>query len=575
MKSFLRLAFSEPKFRKSMIWAATGTFLFKLFDVIPEILLGLMIDIAIRQEQSFLFQYYFAANYTSVFLLGALALLAWLFSILFQFLSSVQWKRTASSLQFQLRMQLCHYILTHQKKQTHSTSEAATLRDDDRFTNRAIEIVEFFISYTLEDFFKLLFSVLIVAPLLFIIAPVFLFYALISLLPVFLITIFLQKKAHPIYQFSKKKMRFMYREIDELISGVSIVNDYALESRFYKKVEIKADELKQANDQANTVNSAMIPATRIFIQIGLISILVHGAILIFNEQISFGAFAAASFLSRKFLLPFSFLGGLIDKIVKGFEGFKDILIKLNNLSFPLIDKKNPHFSDCLANIKMEGSGFSYGYRKILSEINIEFKAEQLSVIKGPTGSGKTTILRLLMRDFTLDAGKILYNSINIDEHVQTEWRKKIAFVPQNPKLFTASIRDNITLFDSQLNHTALQRALDISLTSEFVNHFENGLDSIVGINGIKLSGGQIQSIALARAFYTDAKIFLFDEPTSAFDLEREKLFLEVLKKNLKGKLVIMTSHRLQPIQVADFLYCLEIKSQMISAVSPVPMIDLS
>ena len=178
MKSFLRLAFSEPKFRKSMLWATTGTFLFKLFDVIPEIILGLMIDVAIRQEQSFLFQYHFAANRSSVFILGALALLTWLLGILFQFLSSMQWKHAASSVQFQLRMQLCHYILTHQKKQAHSTAKAVTLRDDDRGTNRSIEMVEFFISYTLEDFFKLFFAALIVTPILFIIAPVFLFYAL-------------------------------------------------------------------------------------------------------------------------------------------------------------------------------------------------------------------------------------------------------------------------------------------------------------------------------------------------------------------------------------------------------------
>ena len=358
----------------------------------------------------------------------------------------------------------------------------------------------------------------------------------------------------------------MYREIDELISGISVIKDYALEKRFYQKVKIKAAELKQANDQANIVSSAMIPATRIFIQMGLIGILVHGAILIFNGQISFGAFAAASFLSRKFLLPFSFLGGLIDKIVKGFDSIQDISVKLNQMHLPLIEKKKFHIFDRLANIKMEDSAYSYGNRKILSKINVEFKPEQLNVIKGPTGSGKTTLLRLLMRDFPLDAGEILYGSINVDEHLHTVWRNEIAFVPQNPKLFTASIKDNITLFDSNLNHNALQRALNISLTSEFANYLPNGIDSIVGINGIKLSGGQMQSIALARAFYTDAKIFLFDEPTSAFDLEREKLFLEVLKKNLKDKLVIMTSHRLQPVHLADFLYCLEFNSKLLNEI---------
>jgi ATP-binding cassette, subfamily B, bacterial len=573
VKSLSKLIFSEPKFRKSFLWATIGTFLFKLFDVVPEILLGLMIDVAIRQEHSFLFQHHFSASRSSIFLFGSLALLTWVLGILFQFLSSMQWKRIASSVQLKLRMQLCHYILTYEKKQTHSTTEFVTLRDYDRSTNRSIEIVEFFISYTIEDFFKLFFAALIVGPILFIIAPIFLFYALISLIPVFFISIILQKKAQPLYQFAKKKMLYMYREIDELISNISVLKDYALESRFYQKIKIKAGELQQANDLANIVNSAMVPAARIFIQCGLIAILVHGAILIFNEQISFGAFAAASFLSRKFLLPFAFFGGLIDKIIKGFNSFQDLCVKLNQKSIPLIEEKNHFTFDHLANIKIEKCTYNYSNRKILNEINAEFKLEQLNVIKGPTGSGKTTLLRLLMRDIELDSGNILYGSIPLGDQNHQAWRNNIVFVPQYPKLFTASIRDNITLFDSNLNYNSLQKSLDISLTSEFINHLPNGLDFIIG-KGIELSGGQIQSIALARAFYTDAKVFLLDEPTSAFDLEREKLFLEILRKNLKDKLIIMTSHRSQSIQAADFLYSLAFNSQIITHVSSVQMAGL-
>ncbi len=558
MKNVFKLLFYELKFRNSILKASISTFLFKLFDIIPEIIFGLILDLAIRKKNSLLFQFHFFENTWNIFLLGLFAFLIFLLGAIFQYLSSKQWKLAASSIQLYLRMQLCQYILYKDNHIEEPSKEI--LRDNERSLNRSIEVIEYFIGNTIEDFLKLIFSVLIIGPILFFIAPFFLFYAIFSLIPVFLLAILFQNKIRHLFQNTRNKMFFLCREFNELISGIYVVKDYALENRFYIKIKEHADALQKSYINSNNINSLIILVTRVCIQIGIIVILVHGAVLLINGKISIGLFTAASFLSRKFLLPFSFFATIFDKLIKGIDSLDEVYKKLIKKEIYLPKEIKSKNVKPLIEINMKKNFYSFENRKVLSQINSEFKKEQLNVIKGPTGSGKTTLLRLLLNDFVLDEGKI-FNDVNDNQkNKEVIKRKNVAFVHQIPILFNASIRDNITLFDKNINENSLKNALEISLANEFINQLPFGINSLVGSNGIQLSGGQIQSIALARAFYSEAKIFLLDEPTSGFDSEREQKFLENLRKNLRDKVIIMTSHRSQSILAADYLYNMPVNS---------------
>lgn len=547
----LRILFLEPKSKKHIFLGIAFTLLLKVFEVIPDILIGLMIDLTIRKERSFLFKLGLPSDLSTIYILSGMILIAWIGNNYFQFLSSLEWKHAARIVQYRLRMDLCYKILAQDL--VYSSNEKESLRENHRSINYEIEMVELFINRTMEDFFKVVFSSLITGIILYWVKPEFLYYALVSLFLTIMLAIYLQKKIRPLYDSVKKATKQMHFLIDEFINAKSIISDFGIEDRIHEKVESSAEFLNQESKKTSYLNAAMIPLTRIFIQLGLIVILIHGAILVFNGQIFFGAFAVTIFLSRKFLFPLSFLGGLVDSLLKGAKSAKAILSNFDK-KMPLLTEKPNIDHNWPEQIRFKEVSYSIGSRKVLNNVNFDFKFESINVIKGRTGAGKTTLFRLLMREIPIDCGAIFFGSTKINQYSLTSWRKKIAIVPQHPKLFTATVINNITLFAKSLNADALQRAISVSLTAQFVDNLPQGVHSIVGPYGIKLSKGQVQSIALARAIYTDAMILLLDEPTSGFDLEREKLFLETIKTILKGRMVIITSHRKQTIEAADALF---------------------
>jgi ABC-type bacteriocin/lantibiotic exporter with double-glycine peptidase domain len=301
------------------------------------------------------------------------------------------------------------------------------------------------------------------------------------------------------------------------------------------------------------LDAALNSITKIFIQIALLVIIIHGILMLFHQHINIGAFVATVFLSRKFLQPFSFLGGLVDNCRKGIRACGEISLLLNN-KFLIEHKELEAHINNLKPIIIKDINYSYANKRVLDNINFEFKSERINVITGSTGSGKTTLLRILMRDIIINRGAIFYGDINIDHCSLASWRKNIAIVPQYPKLFIASVLDNISLFSPHLNESSFQAALELSLSSQFVQALPHGVHSIIGSNGMSLSGGQIQSIALARALYMNSKILLLDEPTAGFDREREKLFLKNLKNIVKNRTLIITSHSQHIIKTADELF---------------------
>jgi ABC-type multidrug transport system fused ATPase/permease subunit len=529
------------------------TFLFKIFETVPEILFGLMIDTVFHKNASFLARHNLAPDLQTIYILSGFILLVWIAGSLFQFLGSLGWKQAASSIQYSLRMHLCSHVLNQKTIPTGSEGKDS-LRSGHRMTNQEIDDVEFFVHKTLEDFFRLAFSTIIVGPILFIIAPPFLLYAVLPIIPTFFAARAIQKRIRPGYSSVKKAMKRMYHEVDELLSGFEIIKDFEIEDRFYNKVKKAAQHLDAESRRTSYLTSAMSPMTRILVQIGVLAILIHAVMLVFYNEMSFGEFAASLFLSRKFLLPFTFLGSLVDMCAKGSNALNHVLKSIQMFHTALAISEigeigEPANIDC---IRLESVRYSYGSRRIFENLSAKVRPDTMNVIKGPTGIGKSTLLRLLMGDLQPESGHISFGTFELNAN--TEYlRKNISLVTQFPKLFTASLKDNITLFDTHCDQTLFEEAMNISLTSEFAHELPQGIESVIGPNGIRLSGGQIQSIAIARAIYSNSKILLLDEPTASFDAHLEKEFLRRLRSNLNGRIVILTSHRSQPIDAAEHL----------------------
>ncbi len=208
----------------------------------------------------------------------------------------------------------------------------------------------------------------------------------------------------------------------------------------------------------------------------------------------------------------------------------------------------PHFI-----IRFQNVGVSYqeGQRRALEEVSFELRQGQHIALVGPSGAGKSTIAHLLMRFLEPTAGRILLDDMPLDRIDARAWRQCIAWMPQRPYLFNMSIADNIRLGQPDAGMDAVVRAAKQAFAHDFIRAFPDGYDTMVGERGARLSGGQAQRIALARAFLRNAPIVILDEPTANLDPETEEQIQQAMQTLLAGRTALIIAHRLHTIRRAD------------------------
>jgi len=192
----------------------------------------------------------------------------------------------------------------------------------------------------------------------------------------------------------------------------------------------------------------------------------------------------------------------------------------------------------------------------LQDISLSIKAGEKVALIGASGSGKTTLAQLISSFYTLKGGNIFYNELSIHDIKKSSLRENIFLVLQMPILFNNSLRFNITMDKEDITDEAIFKALDIAQMSTLVKDMSEGLDTLVGKNGIRLSGGQRQRLSIARMIIANPAVVIFDESTSALDVHTENNLFEALHDVLKTKTVITIAHRLSTVKNANKIYVL-------------------
>lgn len=188
---------------------------------------------------------------------------------------------------------------------------------------------------------------------------------------------------------------------------------------------------------------------------------------------------------------------------------------------------------------------------LFEDLNLVIKPGEKIGLVGPSGGGKSTLLKLILRFYDVDSGEIKIDGVNIKDVVQSKLRQQIAYVPQDPALFHRSIGENIGYSKPGVKQKDIELAAKQAFADEFITTLPNGYDTLVGERGVKLSGGQRQRVAIARAILKDAPILLLDEATSALDSESEQFIQRSLEKLMKGRTTVVVAHRLSTIQKMD------------------------
>ena len=294
---------------------------------------------------------------------------------------------------------------------------------------------------------------------------------------------------------------------------------------------------------------------------GIFYILYKGALMVQNNTMEVGdlfSFIIYTGILGGAIASFGTLYATLASAVGATERVQNILNSKGEVN--LADSEEDHNLQLSGNIKYSNVHFSYPTRiemEILKGIDIEIKEGQKVALVGQSGSGKSTIVSLLMKFYPLEQGQISINDKPIESYNITHLRQNVGIVPQEVILFGGTIKENILYGNPNATKEELIDAARKSNSLQFIESFPDGFETIVGERGIKLSGGQRQRIAIARAILKDPRILLLDEATSSLDAESERLVQEALDTLMEGRTSIIIAHRLATIKDVDQIYVLE------------------
>ncbi|CAI5449074.1 unnamed protein product [Caenorhabditis angaria] len=286
------------------------------------------------------------------------------------------------------------------------------------------------------------------------------------------------------------------------------------------------------------------------------SILFYGSHLINIGEISYGELSSFCLYAVMATASLSNISGFYNEVMKGI-GASSRLLDLRNAEPGMKLDEGIKKTNITDRVHFENVSFTYFDRKnTLDNITFDIPRNKITAVIGPSGSGKSSIARLMLRLYDPDSGRITVDGIDMKDINPTAWRRSIGTVGQEPVLFTCSIRDNILLGaenPEKVSDEQLEEAATLANAIDFINSFENGFDTMVGENGCKLSGGQKQRIAIARALISKPKILILDEATSALDATSDYLIRMTLNNLLRNHdlTVLCIAHRLATMQQAD------------------------
>lgn len=284
-----------------------------------------------------------------------------------------------------------------------------------------------------------------------------------------------------------------------------------------------------------------------------------------NQRMTIGDFVLINALMMQIFVPLNFLG-FVYREMKGSMANIDAMFSLLNVESSVKNAEGANSIDVKEGaIKFENVGFAYHpERVILSNVSFSVKSKQKVAIVGGSGSGKSTIMKLLFRFYDVTQGSVSIDGQNVAEVTQQSLRKSISVVPQDTVLFNASIWENIQYGNVDANDDAVWQAVKMAYLDDFIKQLPEGENTQVGERGLKLSGGEKQRVAIARAILKQPKVMIFDEATSSLDSRAEKRILQAMERVRGNYTSVVIAHRLSTIVDADLILVLdkgEIKEQ--------------
>lgn len=346
----------------------------------------------------------------------------------------------------------------------------------------------------------------------------------------------------------------------ESFSGIRVIKSFVQEKPTEEEFTKINTENFNKNLQLVKVSGIFHPLISFISSISFLIVIVYGGRLVILDVISLGDFIAFNNYLNLLVWPMMALGWLVNLIQRGMASME----RINNIldeEPEITDSKNTVEMDTIRG-KIEFNNVNYKYKNAtdyaLKDINFTVDEGKTLAIVGRTGSGKTTIVNLLLRLYDIHEGEIKIDGVNIKDMKLKDLRENIGYVPQDNFLFTTTIRENIGFaFDGPIDEELMIKSSKIAQVYDNIMDFPDNFDTIIGERGVTLSGGQKQRVSIARAIAKDAPILILDDSLSSVDTDTEERILNGLKELTNKRTTIIISHRISTVKNADEIIVLD------------------
>ena len=549
-----RLLASLRSHRRVLQLAALCSVLNKLFDLAPPVLIGLAVDVVVRQDNAWLAAFGVTSVPGQLGVLAVLSFVIWSAESLFEYLYGLLWRNLAQMVQHELRLEAYGHLqqLEMAYFETGSSGRLLTILNDD------INQLERFLDHGANEILQLITTVLAVGGAMVVLSPT---VAAVSFLPIPVIlwgSLRFQTRLAPRYAEVRDKAGDLASRLANNLGGMLTIKSYTAEAWELARLRDDSEAYRVANRRAIRLSAAFIPLIRFAILFAFLAILLIGGLQAWQGAIAVGTYSFLVFITQRLLWPLTTLGRTLDDYQRAMASASRVLDLLDTpVALPGGATHLP-LSMVEGEIRFEQVCFGYGGREpLLVAFNLHVPAGSTIGIVGATGSGKSTLVKLLLRLYGLQGGRIRLDGIPIDQLRLDDLRSAIGLVSQEVFLFHGSVADNIAYGSFGASRQAIARAAALAEAAGFIEALPQGYDTLVGERGQRLSGGQRQRIALARAILKDPPVLILDEATAAVDNETEAAIQRSLDRLTADRTTLVIAHRLSTVRHADRIVVLE------------------
>ena len=538
----------DTKVRRGIIYSILN----KIFDLAPPILIGIAIDIVVEGSDSFIGNLGYADRRQQLIILAILTLIIWGLESAFDYIAAVTWRNISQDIEHSLRTDAFNNVLSLDLAffENKSSGRLMAILNDD------VNQLETFLDNGANRLVQTATTVLVIGGTFLYISPLVAVFAFIPIPIIIFGSLRFTNRIAERYTKIRNDIENLNANLSNSITGILTVKSFNREKKESERITLSSNEVKSANYHAIKLSAAFIPIIRIAILFGFTATLLIGGFLALDGEIKVATYSVMLFITQRLLWPLTELGVIFDSYQKAMASFRRI-INLKNTS-PTIDNGTEKLESFDEKIQISNLNFEYVKNfPVLNNISIDIAKGQTTAIVGSTGSGKSTLIKLILRLYDSTSGEIKFDGKNIRDLELNSLRNKIGLVSQDIFLFEGTVFENIAYGNLDANDEEVWEAARLSESDKFINQLPNKENTIVGERGQKLSGGQRQRISIARAILKNPEILILDEATSAVDNETEAAIQRSINTLKKGRTVVAIAHRLSTIRNAEIIYVLE------------------